>query len=149
MATTRFLAPILLMAVAGAASAQEAMVPQQTPIPQPPGVATAPAAPDGEAGGVMEIVLPGTCTLSYKGRIYSQGPCEGVLINHHITEVTGTIPGEGYAYRAVINEFDQTGVLLGAEFFVLGDGPFEHSPVGGRYLWQTGYALDAVFTVEE
>lgn len=128
-----------LMTFGGFALAQ---VPRQSPLPQ----STAAPPPSGE---VQEIVLPGICTLSYKGRIYSQGPCEGVLINHRIAEVSGRMSDDALTFRAVINEDDQTGVLLGAEVFVLGDGPYEHSPAGGRYLWATGYALDAVFSVEE
>ena len=88
-----------------------------------------------------EEKLNGNCTLSFKGRIYSQGSCEAIMMDNSIT-VKGVVPELGATYLAIIDEKASTGVLLGADVFVLADGPIERTSRGALYYWSNGYALD-------
>ena len=133
---------LALSVAAGAVGAQ------QTPMP---GMST----PGGQAlggqptGRIEEITLNGDCTLSYKGRVYAQGPCQGVLINNRVTEVMGTMAESGLGYRAQLSQGTRSGILFGAETFILGEGPLVETEAGARYVWSSGYALDVVFGIEE
>ena len=89
-----------------------------------------------------EEKLNGNCTLSFKGRIYSQGPCEAIMMDKNITDIKGVVPDIGAKYLAIIDEKASTGVLLGADIFVLADGPIERTSGGALYYWSNGYALD-------
>ncbi len=93
-----------------------------------------------------EVNLSGECILSYKGRIYSQGPCKAVIMNNKAVEVTATVPENNVKYNAIISEEKQTGVLIGAGTFVLADGPLEQTTAGATYVWPNGYALETKMT---
>jgi hypothetical protein len=89
-----------------------------------------------------ELELKGECTLSYKGRIYAQGPCEAVVMDKKVTEIRGKVPENSVPYSAIISEEQRTGVLLGADTFVLADGELEKTSAGATYVWSNGYALE-------
>jgi hypothetical protein len=91
--------------------------------------------------------LKGECTLSYKGRIYAQGPCEAIMIDNKSTEIKGTVPENDVTYNAIISEKQRTGVLLGADTFVLAEGALEETLAGATYVWSSGYALETKFTL--
>ena len=96
-----------------------------------------------------EMKVNGECTLSYKGRIYAQGPCEMTVIDKKVTDLKGTVAENGLNYTAIINESEHTGLLLGAGTFVLADGELDRSPAAALYAWPNGYAVDAKFTLDK
>lgn len=89
-----------------------------------------------------QVTFKGECTLSFKGRVYAKGPCEGVTIDKKATEITGTVPENGVRYNAIITEEKKSGVLLGADTFVLAEGALDTTSAGALYVWDNGYALD-------
>ena len=89
-----------------------------------------------------EVKLKGECTLSFKGRIYSQGPCEAVVLDQKVTDIKGKVPENGVTYSAIIDEQKRTGALIGASTFVLADGALEATSAGATYVWGNGYALE-------
>ena len=83
------------------------------------------------------------CTLTYKGKIYAQGPCEAKTYSEaKQLVISATVPENGVAYTATLSEERGTGLLLGAGTFVLADGPVETLTAGASYIWENGYALD-------
>lgn len=55
-----------------------------------------------------------TCVLSFNGKIYSEGPCEGTFFEEGVTDVSGTVEESGQAWQIVIDEEKGSGVLIGA-----------------------------------
>ena len=83
-----------------------------------------------------------TCVLSFNGKIYSEGPCEGTFFEEGVTDVSGTVEESGQAWQIVIDEEKGSGVLIGADTFVLAEGPLRKTQGGASYVWPNGYAVD-------
>lgn len=86
--------------------------------------------------------VTGTCVLSYLGKIYANGACEGTISDDALTDLSGTADGSGASWQLVIDGAAGTGVLIGADTFVLADGEILSNQGGASYVWQNGYALD-------
>lgn len=83
-----------------------------------------------------------TCVLSFNGKIYSEGPCEGTFFEEGVTDVSGTVEESGQAWQIVIDEEKGSGVLIGANTFVLAEGSLLETQGGASYVWPNGYAVD-------
>jgi hypothetical protein len=89
-----------------------------------------------------ETKLSGECVLVYKGRIYSQGPCKAIMNENEAVDISAKVPENGVSYSAIISEKKQSGVLIGADTFVLADGPLEVTTGSALYRWPNGYSVD-------
>ena len=75
----------------------------------------------GLSGTAFATNLSGDCTLKRHSTVVGMGSCS-VIRNGDIVTIKGTIEENGQKDNAVINNGNNTGVLLGAGTFTLADG---------------------------
>ena len=83
------------------------------------------------------------CTITFKGKVFSQGPCEVTIENETFVTIKGKVPDNDVTYLVIADDKKGTALMMGAGTFVLAAGPVETAGSGGAtYYWPNGYAID-------
>lgn len=96
----------------------------------------------------QDVVLDETCTITFKGRVYSEGPCKVTIVEGKTVTIKGSNPENDVSYLAIVDEGSRTGALMGAGTFPLADGPLNPGTAGATYSWPNGYAIDTALKMD-
>jgi hypothetical protein len=55
------------------------------------------------------------CTINYKGKIYSQAPCEMTMEKEPFLTIKGNVPDNGVSYSVIADSSKGTALMLGPE----------------------------------
>ena len=88
------------------------------------------------------VKLEQQCTITFKGKIFSQGPCEVIIEKETLVTIKGKVPENGVTYSVIADDRKGNALMLGAGTFVLAAGAVETASGGATYYWPNGYAID-------
>ena len=94
------------------------------------------------AASAETVKLEQQCTITFKGKIFSQGPCEVTIEKETLVTIKGKVPENGVTYSVIADDRKGTALMLGAGTFVLAAGTVETASGGATYYWPNGYAID-------